>query len=79
MELTRTALLDQLAAAIGALRQDGPTLVAIDGRSAAGKTTLADDLAERLLVESRLVLRSSIDDLHPPGRNRDDGREEGML
>jgi uridine kinase len=67
MELTRTALLDRLAAAIGALRQDGPTLVAIDGRSAAGKTTLADDLAERLRVEARPVLRSSIDDFHPPG------------
>jgi uridine kinase len=45
-----------------------PTRVGLDGRSAAGKRTLADGLAE--MVQSttgRPVLRASIDDFHRPG------------
>jgi uridine kinase len=41
--------------------------IAIDGRSAAGKTTLADRLAERLTSQGRTCMRASIDDFHPPG------------
>jgi len=67
MQTTRAALLERLADAITTLRTTEPTLVAIDGRSAAGKTTLADELAAHLRAQGRPVLRSSLDDFHPPG------------
>ena len=53
---------------IAGLEVDHPTRVGLDGPSAAGKTTLADTLAE--LVASTLqrpVVRASIDDFHRPG------------
>src|SRR5262249_45380280 len=49
------------------LHTEEPTLVAIEGRSAAGKTTLADELAASVSKKGRPALRSSIDDFHPPG------------
>jgi uridine kinase len=66
-KLTRSELLDYLAQTITRLHADEPTLVAIDGRSAAGKTTLADELAARVSEMGRPALRSSLDDFHPPG------------
>jgi len=54
-----------------------PARVGLDGRSAAGKTTLADALAE--MVQSttkRPVLRASIDDFHRPGHKLRSIREE---
>ncbi|HEU4325537.1 MAG TPA: hypothetical protein VFS21_20495 [Roseiflexaceae bacterium] len=65
--MDRTALLDHLAAAVLALRPGAPALVAIDGRSAAGKSTLANELAERVQAAGRPALRASLDDFHPPG------------
>src|ERR1035437_1519127 len=65
--MLRSELIDRLTNAITGLRQHEPTLVAIDGRSAAGKTTLADELAVSVSRTGRQVLRSSIDDFHPPG------------
>ena len=53
---------------IACLDQGHPTRVGLDGPSAAGKTTLADALAD--LVQStttRPVVRASIDDFHRPG------------
>jgi uridine kinase len=50
-----------------ALHTDGPLRIGVDGRSAAGKTTFADGLSERLHSARRTVLRASIDDFHPPG------------
>ena len=45
-----------------------PTRFGLDGRSAAGKTTLADALAEMTrAAQSRPVLRASIDDFPRPG------------
>lgn len=44
-----------------------PLRVGIDGRSAAGKTTFADALADRLEALGRVCLRASLDDFHPPG------------
>lgn len=38
--------------------------VAIDGPDAAGKTTLADDLAAHLTGRGRPVIRASVDDFH---------------
>jgi uridine kinase len=67
MNLTRPELIDQLTAAILGLHTEEPTLVAIDGRSAAGKTTLADELAVHVRSTNRPALRSSIDHFHPPG------------
>lgn len=66
MEITRAELLDQLSKQIVQLFKQEPTLVAIDGRSAAGKTTLADELAAHMQQRGHHVLRSSIDDFHPP-------------
>ena len=54
-----------------------PTRVGVDGRSAAGKTTLADALAEMLQsTTNRPVLRASIDDFHRPGHKFRSMREE---
>src|SRR3954453_8657323 len=48
MTTTRQQMLGGLADRILALRLDHPTRVGIDGHSAAGKTTLADELATSL-------------------------------
>jgi len=56
-----------LADVVTSLRVGHPTRVAIDGRSAAGKTTLADELAEAVRARAREVIRASIDDFHLPG------------
>jgi uridine kinase len=59
-------LVDRLVAAIiHRTAESNRTLVAIDGLDAAGKTTLANRLAERLAATSGLaVIRASIDDFH---------------
>src|SRR6266496_2644964 len=67
MKRARAELLDHLSAILLGLRTEKPKLVAIDGRSAAGKTTLADELALNVRMQGRPVLRCSIDDFHPPG------------
>ncbi len=43
-----------------------PLRVGIDGRSCAGKTTLADALADRLEELGRVCLRATLDDFHRP-------------
>ncbi|GEN89204.1 hypothetical protein MKY30_18855 [Oceanobacillus sp. FSL W8-0428] len=45
---SRRAVITALANEIVSLNLDHPTRVAIDGRSAAGKTTLSDELAEAI-------------------------------
>jgi uridine kinase len=60
-------VIDRLAATIDELRPERRLLVAIDGPDAAGKTTLADELARRVL---RPVVRCSIDDWHNPAEVR---------
>ena len=47
-----------------------PLRVGIDGRSGAGKTTLADALADRLEALGRVCLRASLDDFHAPGHEQ---------
>jgi uridine kinase len=54
--------------------------VAIDGRTASGKTTLADELAAAIVQAGRPVIRTSIDGFHRPrveryarGRNSAEG------
>jgi uridine kinase len=56
-----------LAQVVTSLRLPHPVHVGIDGRSAAGKTTLADALAQSIGLSGREVLRASIDDFHRPG------------
>jgi uridine kinase len=66
-----------IADRITSLELGHPTRVGVDGRSAAGKTTLADALAEVVqATTSRPVLRASIDDFHRPGHKFRSMREE---
>lgn len=63
----RTDVVTVLAEIVAGLRVGHPTRVAIDGRSAAGKTTFADALAAEVRVRGHEVLRASIDAFHRPG------------
>ena len=47
-----------------------PLRVGVDGRSGAGKTTLADALADRIEALGRTCLRASLDDFHRPGHQQ---------
>lgn len=64
--MNRTALLNDLAAMIAKLNTARPIRIAIDGRTASGKTTLANELAECLKVSGRQIIRTSIDGFHRP-------------
>jgi uridine kinase len=62
----RDAVLKSLANLIESFPTTHPLRVAIDGRTASGKTTLADELAERLVAKGREIIRTSIDGFHRP-------------
>jgi uridine kinase len=66
MSATRPALLKQLVDAVLAVRCPHPVRVGIDGVDTAGKTSLADELADLLADCGRPVLRASLDDFHNP-------------
>jgi len=66
----RAALLEQLADMVAALRRPHPVRVAVDGPDAAGKTTLADELAAALAARGRTVIRASVDGFHRPRAER---------
>jgi uridine kinase len=71
--LTRPAMLGELAALVGGLAE--PVRVGIDGPDAAGKTTLADELAPLVAPRGRRVSRISADDfLRPPAERHRRGR-----
>jgi uridine kinase len=53
----------ELADAVAA---HGSARIAVDGRTAAGKTTLADELADRLRSSDVRVIRICLDDFHRP-------------
>ena len=58
---TRDELLGRLAEAIESVPVAHPVRVAVDGRPAAGKTMLADELADVLRRRGRTVIRASIE------------------
>ncbi|WP_166353447.1 cytidylate kinase family protein [Phytoactinopolyspora limicola] len=67
---TRGELISRLAEAIRCATAAHPLRVAIDGPPAAGKTTLADELAVVLRAQGRDVIRASIDDFLFPRAQR---------
>ncbi|GAA1413139.1 uridylate kinase [Catellatospora coxensis] len=67
---TRDELLVRLAEAVGSVTVAHPTRVAVDGPPAAGKTTLADELAALLRTRGRDVIRATIDDFVFPRAQR---------
>lgn len=67
---TRDEVLGRLAEAVGSVTVAHPTRVAIDGPPAAGKTTLADELAVVLRAQGRDVIRATIDDFLFPRAQR---------
>lgn len=67
---TRGELVARLSEAMGSVRTPHPLRVAIDGPPAAGKTTLADELAVVLRGRGRDVIRATIDDFLFPRAQR---------
>lgn len=63
---TRAKTIGTLAQAIAKLHAPHTLRVAIDGRTASGKTTLADELADAIAQAGRPVIRTSIDGFHRP-------------
>jgi uridine kinase len=58
---TRDEMLARLADAVGSVTVTHSTRVAVDGPPAAGKTTLADELAVVLRAQGREVIRATIE------------------
>ena len=58
---TRETMLARVAEAVGSVTAAHPTRVAVDGPPAAGKTTLADELAAVLKAQGRQVIRATIE------------------
>ena len=66
----RDRVIGELATRIAAIVKPHPVRVAIDGVDAAGKTTLADDLARVIEQRGRVVVRASVDGFHNPAAIR---------
>jgi uridine kinase len=64
--LSRVRVVAAITDLITAVRRPHPIRVAIDGVDAAGKTTLADELATVIERRGRPVIRASIDGFHNP-------------
>jgi uridine kinase len=67
---SRYLVIDQMTEHIAAVERPHPVRVGIDGISAAGKTTLADELVGPLERMGRTVIRAQIDDFHRPKAER---------
>ena len=70
MGVNDPALLERLAERIVQNTRPHPLRVAIDGVTAAGKTTLADELVAPLRARGRPVIRASVDGFHRPRAER---------
>ncbi len=68
--MLRKHLIEFIVDAIGSIECEHPTRVAIDGIDAAGKTTLADEIAAALERDNKHVIRASIDGFHRPKQDR---------
>jgi uridine kinase len=66
----RSRLLRSVAALLLAKATAHPLRIGIDGRTAAGNTTFADDLASELGRSGRQILRAGADDFHHPAAVR---------
>lgn len=64
--MERPLLIDVLVARIASVRRPHPVRVGIDGVDGAGKTTLADELADPIRRRGIPVIRASIDGFHHP-------------
>lgn len=64
MTPARHGVVSTLADRIAAVRVPHPVRVAVDGRTASGKTTLADEVAAELRARGRAVVRTSVDGFH---------------
>ncbi len=65
-----SSLIENLSATIARAEIAHPLRVAIDGRTAAGKTTFAGELAAALTAAGRPVIQTSIDGFHRPKAER---------
>jgi uridine kinase len=81
--MARADIIGSVADRLVSLAPDHPMRVAVDGITAAGKTTLANELAESVAQRGRPALRLSMDGYHHPrahryrqGRNSADGYYE---
>src|SRR5690242_2329341 len=68
--MSRQEMIEGLAERIAAIQRPHPVRVAIDGIDAAGKTTLAAELARALAGRERAVIRASLDGFHRPRAER---------
>lgn len=66
----RHSIVSRLADRIEAVRLPHPARVAVDGRTASGKTRLADEVAAELCARGRPVIRTSVDGFHRPRAER---------
>ena len=66
----RSVVLNKLANMIANLASTTPRRIAVDGQTASGKTTLADELAAVLTARGETVIRTSIDGFHRPKAER---------
>ena len=61
-----STMIVELAKRVCSLDQAHPVRVAVDGRTASGKTTLADELGAAVAQLGRPVIRTTIDGFHNP-------------
>jgi len=66
----RRAALALITRFVAAVDRPHPVRVAIDGRTASGKTTVADELANEFVRIGRATIRTSIDGFHRPKVDR---------
>ena len=69
----RTVVLQRLARMVAEVKGSHPVRVGVDGFSASGKSTLADELAVAIAREGRPCLRASLDDFKRPRAARPAG------
>ena len=68
--MNRADILGETAGLLDGLHLGRPVRVAVDGRTASGKTTMADELADLLRELGRPVIRTSVDGFHRPRAER---------